>query len=346
MPIFKTMTNPIIRQNVGIDVSKATITAAIAQKMLDQSVVIKSTKTFTNNLAGFEKMDNWITQFTDAQMAIHYNMEATGVYYEALAYWLYEHQRLTTVILAKQFKNYAASLNIKSKTDDIDARVLAQMGVDRKLNLWQPHSSQMRTLKQFSRERNALKDEQTQIRNQLHALNHSYQPDEKNLKRVEKRLDLIKEQIKEIEQDMKNILEQDPELKQRIENVCTIKGVGFVTAISIIAEANGFALFRSKAQLVCYAGYNVIEKESGTSVKFKPRISKKGNKNIRKSLHFPSLTAIIHDQNMKKKYDLIYDKTKIKMKGVVAIQRKILVLIYTIFKKNEPFDENYFQKTA
>ena len=131
MLIFKTMTNPIIRQNVGIDISKATFTAAIAQKMLDQSVVIKSTKTFTNNLSGFEKMDNWITQFIDPQMAIHYTMEATGVYYEALAYWLYEHQRLTTVILAKQFKNYAASLNIKSKTDQIDAQVLAQMGVDR-----------------------------------------------------------------------------------------------------------------------------------------------------------------------------------------------------------------------
>lgn len=344
--IFKTMTKTIIRQNVGIDVSKATITVAIAQKMLDQSVVIKSTKTFSNNLSGFEKMDNWINQFTDTQITIHYNMEATGVYYEALAYWLYERQRPISVILAKQFKNYASSLNIKSKTDDIDARVLAQMGVERILSLWQPHSSQMRTLKQLSRERNALKDEQTDIKNQLHALNHSYQPDENHLKRVGKRLELIKQQITEIEQDMKNILEKDPELKQRIDNVCTIKGVGFITAISIIAEANGFALFRSKAQLVCYAGYNVIEKESGTSVKFKPRISKKGNKSIRKSLHFPSLTAIQYDRKMKKTYNLIYDKTKIKMKGVVAIQRKLLVLIYTIFKKNEPFDENYFQEVA
>ena len=344
--IFKTMTNQIIRQNVGIDVSKATITVAIAQKKLDQSVVIKSTKTFSNNLAVFAKMDNWVKQFTDTQIAIHYNMEATGVYYEALAYWLYERQRPTSVILAKQFKNYAASLNIKSKTDDIDARVLAQMGVERVLSFWQPHSFQMRTLKQLSRERNALKDEQTDIKNQLHALNHSYRPDENNPKRVEKRLELIKQQIKEIEQDMKNILEKDPELKQRIDNVCTIKGVGLITAISIISEANGFALFRSKAQLVCYAGYNVVNKDSGTSVKSKPRISKKGNKNIRKSLHFPSLTAIQYDSKMQKTYDLIYDKTKIKMKGVVAIQRKILVLIYTIFKKNEAFDENYFQKTA
>ena len=102
----------------------------------------------------------------------------------------------------------------------------------------------------------------------------------------------------------------------------------------------------TKNQLVCYAGYNVVNKDSGTSVKSKPRISKKGNKNIRKSLHFPSLTPIQYDSKMQKTYDLIYDKTKIKMKGVVAIQRKILVLIYTIFKKNEAFDENYFQKTA
>lgn len=338
--------NPIIRQNVGIDVSKTTIAVAIAQKLLDQSVIIKSTKTFENNLSGFEKMEKWIIPFTVQEEVIHYNMEATGVYYESLAYWLYENQKPTSVVLGKQAKTYAQSLNIKSKTDNIDARVLAQMGVERKLSIWQPYSAQMRTLKQLSRERNALKDEQTAVKNQLHALNHSYQPDAQNLKRVEKRLNFMKEQIAEIEQDMKNIIEKDSELKQRIDNVCTIKGVGFITAISIISETNGFALFHSKAQIVCYSGYNIVQKKSGTSVDSPTKISKKGNKHIRKALHFPALSAIRFDPNMKKTYETIHDKTKIKMKGAVAVQRKILVLIYILFKKNEKFDENYLPKAA
>ena len=117
-------------------------------------------------------------------------------------------------------------------------------------------------------------------------------------------------------------------------------------AIIIIKDKNSTRPATIFVRSFSFTRYNVVNKDSGTSVKSKPRISKKGNKNIRKSLHFPSLTAIQYDSKMQKTYDLIYDKTKIKLKGVVAIQRKILVLIYTIFKKNEAFDENYFQKTA
>lgn len=340
------MNNLIICQNIGIDVSKSSLMVSIAQKMLDQSVVIKSTKNFSNNLSGFESIEKWIQSFTDSNVAIYYTMEATGVYYENYAYWLYENKKSVSVILAKQAKKYFESLNIKSKTDEIDAKVLAQMGVERKLSLWIPASIQMRNLKQLSRERNALKDEQTAIKNQNHALKHSHEPDKKTLERINKRLDLISQQIQEIEQDMKNIMDSDTDLKERMTNVCTIKGVGFITAISIVAETNGFALFNSRSQLVCYAGYNVVQKQSGTSLNAPTKISKKGNKHIRKTLYFPAITASRYDDKMKSTYQTITNKTNIKMKGSVAVQRKILVLIYTLFKNNQPYNENYIPKKS
>ncbi|RYU93905.1 IS110 family transposase [Emticicia agri] len=340
------MTNTIIRQNVGIDISKLSISVAIAQKRLDQSVTILSSKTFANHSVGFEKMDRWVEQFADKSIEVHYTMEATGVYYESLAYWLFERQKPVSVILAKQVKTYAQSLNIKSKTDDIDARVLAQMGVERKLSSWSAVSKQMRTLKQLSRERNALIEQQTVIKNQLHALKHSHEPQQRSIDRIEKHLLLIQGQIKEIEEDMKSILVNDPPLQERVKNVCTIKGVGFITAIAIIAETNGFALFNSRSQLVCYAGYNVVQKQSGSSINSPTKISKKGNKHIRKTLYFPALTAVINDQQMSAIYERIHQKTQIKMKGVVAVQRKLLVLIYTLFKNNQPFNENYGKNKA
>ena len=340
------MNNQIICQNIGIDVSKLTLMVSIAQKKLDQSVVIKSTKSFSNNLSGFESMEKWILPFTDSTVGIHYTMEATGVYYENLAYWLYENQKSVSVILAKQAKKYAESLNIKSKTDEIDAKVLAQMGVERKLSLWTPASVQMRNLKQLSRERNALIDEQTAIKNQNHALKHSHEPDQKTLERINKRLLLIHQQVQEIEQDMKNIMDNDANLKERINKVCTIKGVGLITAISIIAETNGFALFHSRSQLVCYAGYNVVQRQSGTSINSPTKISKRGNKHIRKTLYFPAISACQHDPKMKNTYQTITNKTNIKMKGSVAVQRKLLVLIYTLFKNNQKYDENYSPKKA
>ncbi|PLK43849.1 IS110 family transposase [Emticicia sp. TH156] len=334
------MTNPIIRQNIGIDISKASISVCIAQKLLDQSVLFPSSKSFENTLSGFEKMNRWIQQFIDITVEVHYTMEATGVYYESLAYWLFENQKPVSVILAKQFKSYAQSLNIQSKTDGIDARILAQMGVERKLSLWSAVSGQMRQLKQLSRERNSLMDEQTAIKNQLHALKHSYQPDQRSIGRIEGRLALIAQQIKEIQEEMSEILANDPALKERIANVCTIKGVSLITAIAIIAETNGFALFHSRSQLVAYAGYDVVRRQSGTSINAPTKISKKGNKHIRKTLYFPALSAAMHEPAMKKTYQRITEKTNIKMKGAVAIQRRLLVLIYTLFKNNQPYDPN------
>jgi hypothetical protein len=86
--------------------------------------------------------------------------------------------------------------------------------------------------------------------------------------------------------------------------------------------------------------------ESGSSIKGKTRISKKGNKYIRRALHFPALVIIRYDPNFKQLYDRVYDRTKIKMKGLVAVQRKLLLLIYTLFKNNKAYDINYKNNTV
>jgi transposase len=334
----------IIRQCVGIDIAKDEFVASLAMMNQAFEVAHKRTKSFPNSLAGFHKLAKWVKQYCLAQVNTCYVMEATGVYYQNLAYWLYEHSLPVSVILPKQFKAYANSLNIKSKTDRIDARILAQMGVERALSLWQPVSASMRQLKQLCRERTTLKTEKTVLKNQLHSLSHSYQPNESTLKRLKKQILALDKLIQETQKELVVSLEQDTWLKERIEKVCSIKGIGIMTAISIVAQTNGFALFKNKAQLICYAGYDVVRNESATSVNSRTRISKKGNSHIRKALHFPALTATRHDSNLKKAYERM--NTKIKMKGVVALQRKILVLIYTLFKNNTAYEANYDSKST
>jgi hypothetical protein len=94
--------------------------------------------------------------------------------------------------------------------------------------------------------------------------------------------------------------------------------------------------------LISYSGYDVVGKQSG-NMEAKTRISKKGNKNIRKALYFPATSAAIHDSQMKKTYERIHQKTAIKMKGNVTLQRKILVLIFTLYKNNVPYDKQHQQ---
>ncbi|MCH5599342.1 IS110 family transposase [Niabella ginsengisoli] len=122
--------------------------------------------------------------------------------------------------------------------------------------------------------------------------------------------------------------------------------MGLLTASTVLAETNGFDLIKNKKQLTSYAGLDVKEKQSGTSVKGKPKISKRGNKYLRKSLHMPALGAISHDERFKAIFARLVARHGIKMKAVVAIQRKLLELMYTLYKKQEKYDKNYFNNNT
>ena len=112
----------------------------------------------------------------------------------------------------------------------------------------------------------------------------------------------------------------------------------------ILAETQGFEFVQNIRQLCSYAGYDVVQRESGTSVSGSTRISKKGNSWIRGALHFPALVSSRHNSIMKKTYLRINSRNNYKMVGATAIQRKLLVLIYTLWKNDEVFNENHEAK--
>lgn len=118
-------------------------------------------------------------------------------------------------------------------------------------------------------------------------------------------------------------------------------GVGEITAATVLGELNGFELIRNKRQVASYAGFDVIEKKSGTSVRGKSKISKRGNKYLRKAMYMPALTAVKHDDRFKAIYARLISRHGIKMKALTAIQRKLLEMMYTIFKTRKPYDRNY-----
>ena len=131
----------------------------------------------------------------------------------------------------------------------------------------------------------------------------------------------------------------DEELNAKFKNLLTIKGVGVITAAVIIAETFGFKLFTSCRQLTSYAGYDVVERLSGTSIKGKPHISKKGNGRIRAALYCPAIVAGNFSPRFKAIYSQINERRTNKKIGQVALQRRLLVLMYSIWKSNTPYDE-------
>jgi transposase len=330
-----------LRQCLGIDVSKDHLHVSFSNQESDQRIRVIASSKFKNNSPGLNQLIVWIKKHRHGEADLVLVMEATGVYHEQAAYFLHEKGFKVSVLLPNKAKAFARSLNAKSKTDDIDAKILAQMGLERKLEQWKPASENMLKIKRLCRERVALQQHKTAAMNQSHACKSAHLPEKSSQTRWKQLIRFLNKQIKEVEQNIKQIVLKDPVLKEKVEKICVVKGLGLISVISIIAETDGFALFRNKAQLISFSGYDVVQRESGTSVKGVTRISKKGNSHIRRALHFPALVVVKHEKQFQAFFQRTLEKSFIKMKAYVAVQRKILVLIYTLYKNNSDYDPQY-----
>jgi transposase len=188
----------------------------------------------------------------------------------------------------------------------------------------------------LTRERDQLVAERTLLKNQLHAERTEAHSNQSSISRLTERINLITRQEQEIKSEIAGIIKRDESLLKRIEQLTSIPGIGKLTAVIIMAETNGFELIRNKKQIVSYAGLDVKEKTSGISVKGKPRISKRGNRHVRKAMHLPALAAIRTDERFSATFARLVSKHGIKMKAAVAVQRKLLELSYVIWK-NQTF---------
>lgn len=339
------MREEFIKHNSGIDISKDDFKVSLSALSNDFKIVKLGSKTFVNSAKGFISFIVWVKEKRHGNTNISFTMEATGVYYENLAYFLVEHGYTVHVVLPNQSKKFAESLGAKSKTDKIDAQILAQLGLERKLQAWQPLSPCFAALKQLTRERDAIVQERTSVNNQLHAYKHQGKVNPTSIARSERRLAVLNDQIKEIEKEIAGLIKQDKDLYCRIRNIQSIPGVGLITAVTIVAETNGFASINSQKQLTSFAGLDVRIAESG-SWKGKSRISKKGNSHIRKALYFPAFTKIKFDDRTQQHYEKLKGKKGKPMIAAVAVQRKLLCLIYTLWKKNELFVPSFGQKAV
>lgn len=336
----------VVKQVAGIDVAQKELVVTLGRMLDDFSIELFSYKVFKNNDSGVKLLVDWVNKLTDYEVPVRYVMEATGVYHQKFAYYLVDNGCEISIVLPNKISNYIRTLELKTITDKTCSQAIAQFGLERKLDKWTKPKSIYKELQQLTRERDQIVQERSVIKNQIHAEKTESEPNQKSLERMQARIRFLNSQEKEIKADITDIVSKDSDLKQVINNITTIPGVGELTAAIVLAETNGFELIRNKSQLSSYAGLDVKEKQSGTSVKGKPRISKKGNRNLRKSMHLPSLTAVKWDENFKNIYAKLISKNGIKMKALVAVQRKILELIYILFKNETVYDKEYITKNS
>lgn len=333
----------IVKQVAGIDVAQKELVVCLGRMYDDWSPQLYAHKTFANTIKGFVALLLWLKKITDETIPVRFVMEATGVYHESLAYFLDEKQYEVSIILPNKISNYFRTLDVKTITDKTASEAIAMFGLEKKLDCWQKPKPVFKKLRQLTRERDQIMEERTRAKNQLHAEQTEAEPNNESLRRIKERIKILNRQEKEIKLELAALVKQDEQLAQQVKTICSLTGVRLLTAAIVLAETNGFELVRNKRQLASYAGFDVKEKQSGTSIKGKAKISKKGNRYLRKAMHMPALCAIRYDQHFKAVFVRLVSKHGIKMKAVVAIQRKMLEMIYTLYKTGTQYDKNYFQ---
>jgi transposase len=340
--LFKTWKmSKVVKQVVGIDVAQNELVVCLGRMMDSWKSELYARKTFLNNQSGFKALVEWVQKLTDTAVPVRYVMEATGVYHESLAYFLFAQGLELSVVLPTKIASYARSLTVKTVTDKT-----GQFGLERTLENWEPPKPLFKKMRDLTRERDQLTSESVVLKNQLHAEAAQASPNKKSIERTKKRMALIHKQLAEILEELKELIGEDKEVKELLALLGTIVGVGFLTAATVVAETEGFNMIRNKRQLTSYAGLDVREKQSGTSVKGKPSISKRGNKYLRKAMYMPGLAAIRHDERLKAVYARLLSKHGIKMKAAVAVQRKVLEMMFTVYKTGKAYDRNYLQQAA
>jgi transposase len=333
---------PVVdRQVLGVDVGKDLLVVcfSIREETMFQKVIAR--ESFANTPDGFRKLHRWLSRFImNRFLPCTCVMEATGVYHESLAYFLHEQHYPVVILLPNKSRHYALSLPGKSKTDAIDAEMLARYGLERSSPLWEPAKPVYRALRALTRELRQKQEEMTRIKNQIHAKHHAYEPLKETVNRMKRTLAMYQRQAKKIVSEILATLATDAALCERVRTCATIIGLRTLSVVVVVAETQGFALVENLKQLASYAGYDVVHRQSGKHIG-QTSISKKGNRYIRAALYMPAICAARYNPALREYYHRVVEKRGIKKIGTIAIARKLLGLIWTIWKSGVPFDPNY-----
>ena len=318
---------------IGIDVSKDKLDCLWLRDTITGKV---KNRVFKNSVTGHLALIEWARKSTGALLeSIHFVMEATGVYHEAVAYALYDGGAKVSVVNPAQINSYAKSFGVRSKTDKKDSLVIARFGATQQPRLWQPEPAEIRTLKaliaryeavsqDIQREENRLeKVEVNRISEEVLASIHSVL---KHLKMEKKRLeDLIKQHIG-----------QNPILKEDQALLESIPGVGPVVSrymMSVIRSRQ----FESASQCAAFLGLVPIQYESGSSVRGRSRLSKAGSGVVRAKLYMAAIVAVQHNPDIKKQYARLLRNGKSKMSALGAAMRKLVHICFGVLKHQKPY---------
>lgn len=312
----------------GIDVSNITLDVCY-QNNLGELFHLQ----VGNNNAGFAK----ILEHTGVHY--HFVMEATGVYYIRLAFYLHSRGCVLSVVNAIAIKRYIQMHLERNKTDKKDAAWICRFAIEQEPPCWQMPDSAYFESKQLYNTIREYTEQVKRFHNQLHSLSLLPVTSKDTIKSIEKIIVQLKKEIKLLEQKLQLLLEQwKPD---QLKNVSSIKGIGKRAAAMLIVFTQGFKHTQNHRQLISFAGLAPTQYSSGTSILGKPRIYKRGGKNLRDVLYMCSMNAMKTNTACKALYERLRANGKTGKQALVAVMNKLLKQVFAVVKNNCLYQPNY-----
>ena len=316
---------------IGIDISAKSFDLVVRQHNKPSK-----SKCFEQSLDGHQKCLNMLKKLEPTLIV----MEATGVYHLDLAIHLYDAGLPVAVINPASFKRFAELMLKQSKTDSIDAALLADFAQRMEPRLWVAPSSQCLALKDLGRQIQRLTVDKAKAKNRLHAFQSKKATLAVLLKDMLKSIGQYEKRIELLTNAALEIIQNDEALNGQFKSMVSAKGIGQTSAISILAEFSILSKDMKAKQVSRYAGLDVKLSQSGTSVNGASRISKAGNVYLRAALFMPAMSAVQHDENAKAFKNALVGRGKRKIQANVAVMRKYLTGLWSVYLSGEIFDSS------
>jgi transposase len=262
-------------------------------------------------------------------------MEATGMYGEALAEWLFAKGYAVSVVNPAQIKAYGVAQLRRVKTDKADAQLIADFGRTQQPPVWEPPPPEVKHLRALVRYMDKLQEECQREQNRLHA-----QRDAGLRVRHRKHIAYLKEQIAELKLEIETHIQAYPALAEAVALLLTIKSVGPLVAWHFVAEID-INRFSSPKELVAFVGLNPHIRRSGKRQKTKAPISKMGNPALRRVLYMPIQNAKRYNVPIRQLNERLLASGKHSAVASVAAMRKMVHIIYGVWKSGKPFDQHF-----
>jgi len=316
---------------IGIDVSKAKLDCAWLKE--DNKV---KTKVVSNQLEGWKELRHWAEKQTgNDTKELHFVMEATGIYHENLANWLYDSGAKVSIANPAHVKYYAKSVGGRSKNDKKDSIVLARYGIKEQPLLWQPAPQEMRVLKALLTRLDAVERDLQREKNRQEKALVSDIP-ASVLASMSSMIEHFEEERKSLEKLIDDHIKAHKNLKENKALLESIPRVGKVVAGRMLMLL-GTHQFKDAHQCAAYLGLVPVQKESGSSLRGRSQLAKNGNKTVRAKLYMATVTATRYNPDIKAQYERLTQKGKSKMSALGAAMRKLVHICFGVIKHQQPY---------